>query len=319
MEITDAEAGNGALAKQNIETGSRRQIWRIKQVEQGFYRFKNGKSGKTLEVKDGLTPSGTPIIQNDKTLSAHQQFKFDRVSGTLDYFYIAARHTNKLITVANAATSDLAPIEQRTSFSGQNQQWQVSEVTCPAGTLALSSSQIYTADGYRDGRKGILTWTSNAEDADYFTVEKLDKNGVFVVLDHINAKNITKLSTNHYYTYTDNQTIEGDNTYRIALYAEDAPPQYSNPITLDFKAKMDFNVYPNPTSEYIDVDLSAYENRPILLSVIDAAGHTVHFSSIEKAGKTQRVDLNSMATGQYILHIRTVGKRDVTRLFTVSK
>jgi hypothetical protein len=190
---------------------------------------------------------------------------------------------------------------------------------CSINSTALTASQIYTADGYRDGQKGIVTWISNASNADYFNIEKLDKNGNFELLDKINAQVTNDISGKNYYTFTDLQPFDGENTYRIALISDNAPPQYSNPITLDFKAKMDFNVYPNPTSEYIDVDLSAYENRPILLSVIDAAGHTVHFSSIEKAGKTRRVDLNNIATGQYILHIRTVGKRDVTRQFTVSK
>jgi hypothetical protein len=67
------------------------------------------------------------------------------------------------------------------------------------------------------------------------------------------------------------------------------------------------------------VDLSPSENQPVTFTVVDAWGREIQASTLEKAGKTQRIDVNTMPMGLYLLHIRTQGKRDVTRMFTVTK
>jgi Ricin-type beta-trefoil lectin domain-like/Secretion system C-terminal sorting domain/Bacterial Ig-like domain (group 2) len=319
IEITNAEGGVGASARQNTFTGSRRQIWRIKPLEGGYYRFKNGKSGLTLEVANGSTSENARLQQNEKTLTQHQQFKFELASATSPIYRIIARHSGKYVSPENNSSSALARIVQESTTGGGNQQWLVSEVTCPSGTVELVSAQVYTLNGYQNGRQAVLNWVSNATNADYFTVEKRDKNGEFENLDHVNAKVLADEGENNYYTYTDKSVSEGENTYRITLHGDDTPPQYSNLFTVNFRPTQDVNIFPNPTSEYADIDLSSYENQAVDLRLMDAGGREVLFSKVEKAGKTERIDLEGLTTGQYILHIRTKGKRDVTRLLNITK
>ena len=73
---------------------------------------------------------------------------------------------------------------------------------CPITPVALSSTQIYAASGYKQGQKAVINWVSNATNADYFTVEKLDKNGDFDVLDKVNAQQNSPNSDKKYYTFT---------------------------------------------------------------------------------------------------------------------
>jgi PA14 domain/Secretion system C-terminal sorting domain/PKD domain/Bacterial Ig-like domain (group 2) len=190
---------------------------------------------------------------------------------------------------------------------------------CPLGTTALSTTQIYAASGYKQGQKAVINWVSNAQNADYFTVEKLDKDGNFAVLDKVNAQQNSSNLENKYYSFTDKQIIDGENTYRVTLYADNTPPQYSDLISLNFKSFGDFSLSPNPTNDYLDVDLSLSENQRVTLTVVDAWGREVQALTLDKVGKTQRIDVNNLPTGLYLLHIRTQGKRDVTRLFTVTK
>ena len=315
MEIASSSTANGAKAQQNTWNGAKNQVWRIKTIDGTYHRILNGNSGKALDVKAESTADGAFLQQYNYNSGANQQFKFE---ATGSFYFVSARHSSKYLEVSGNSVSNGAAIVQMPKKGSTNQQWQVTETTCPTGT-ALLISQIYSAEGYREGRKSIVTWISNAADADYFMVEKLDKNGDFETLDLVNAKPLTVDSDKNYYSFIDNQTLDGENTYRITLVEPDMPPQYSNLITLNFKAIQDFAVFPNPSSDYVNVDLSPYEDRLVQLTIIDAVGREVRSASVEKAGKIHHVELTDLPNGQYIIRIHTLGKRDVTRLFTITK
>jgi Ricin-type beta-trefoil lectin domain-like/Secretion system C-terminal sorting domain len=307
---------DGAKVQQYSYNSGKNQVWRVKSIDATYYRIMSGNSGKAIDIKGASQADGANLVQYDYGNKANQQFKFEASSG---YYFISARHSGKYLTVSGNSTALKANIVQAPKNGATSQQWTVSSVTCPVGTIALLASQIYTVDGYREGKKGIITWVSNASDADYFMVEKLDKNGDFETLDVVNAKPLNDFSPTNYYSHTDNKTFEGENTYRITLVSDNAPPQYSSLINLNFKTAMDFTLFPNPSSDYVDIDLKPYEDRAVLLNIVDASGREVRSLSIEKAGKTQRIELDGLPNGQYILRIHTTGKRDVARLFNITK
>lgn len=316
-EIAEHSALNGVNIQQGTWGYSRRQVWRIKSIDGTYYQVMNGYSGEVMDVKGNFMYSGANIQQGVKNGGDNQKWRFDK--NTEGYYFITAKHSGMVVDVKGVSTADGANIQQSTKNGGQNQQWTVSTIGCPAGTAAAQSAQIYAADGYREGQKSIITWVSNATNADYFTVEKLNTKGEFAPLSTVNAKPLADFSANNYYSLTDNETVEGDNIYRIGLVADNTPPQYSNLISLNFKAAMDFSLYPNPTSDYVDVDLTTYESRPVTLTLIDVSGKEARLMNIEKAAKLQRVELDGLPTGQYVLRIQTVGKRDVTRLLNITK
>jgi PKD repeat protein len=316
MDVTGMSTVDGAKIQQYSYNGGKNQVWRIKAIDATYYRIMSGNSGKAIDIKGASQADGANLVQYDYSSKINQQYKFESSGG---YYSISARHSGKYLTVSGNSTALKAGIVQLPKSSATSQQWTVSSVTCPVGTVALIASQIYTVDGYQEGKKGIITWVSNATDADYFMVEKLDKNGDFETLDVVNAKPLNIFSLTNYYSYTDSKTFEGENTYRVTLVSDNTPPQYSNLINLNFKEVMDFTVFPNPTSDYVDIDLKPYEERPVLLNIVDALGREVRSLSVEKAGKTQRIELDGLPNGQYVLRIHTVGKRDVTRLFNITK
>jgi PA14 domain/Ricin-type beta-trefoil lectin domain-like/Secretion system C-terminal sorting domain len=317
MEVVGNSTKNDAAIQQNTWASTKAQVWRIKAVDATYYRIMNGNSGKALEMPKSSTVDGTVFQQNTYNSTTNQQFKFETIGSN---FNVSVRHSGKYLDVNGASIANNATIIQWPKNGGTNQQWTVGEVGCPSGTVALVSSRIYSAEGYREGRKGIITWVSNASDADYFNVEKLNKNGDFEILDVVNAKPVTEFADKNYYSFTDNQTNDGENIYRVTLIIDsDTPPQYSNLVTLNFRTLNDFVLYPNPANDFVDVDLVPYEQLPVLMTVIDVSGREVRFSSIERAKKTHRVNLEGLMSGQYILRIHTEGKRDITRLFNITR
>jgi glucose/arabinose dehydrogenase/PKD repeat protein len=317
LEIASHSNDNGINIQQGAWDFSRRQVWRIKSSGVPFYTVLNGYSGKAMDVKGASLLSGANVHQFQSNGGDNQKWRFDK--NTEGYYMITAKHSGKVLDVKAESKANGANVQQFNKNDGANQQWTVSETVCPTGTAALLATQIYSVDGYREGRKSILTWVSDAEKADYFIVEKLNKNGDFDILDHVNANSINNNSDKNYYSYTDNQPIEGENTYRITLIADNTPPQYSPLISLDFKGAMDFMLFPNPTNDYVDIDLKPFENRAVVLKIINAMGHEVAALSLEKAAKTARMELKDLINGQYIIHIHTSGKRDVTRLLYITK
>jgi glucose/arabinose dehydrogenase len=316
LEVPGSNLNNGAPIQQFTWNGTKTQVWRIKAVDGTYNRVMNGNSGRGFDIS-GVSQADAALLQQyGYGGGLNQQFKFDFANG---YYTITARHSGKVLDVYGFSNANNAAIVQFTKLGQTNQQWTVEAVGCPSGTVALAASQIYAAEGYREGRKGIVTWVSNAADADYFIVERLNKNGDFETLEKLDAKPVNAVTEKNYYSYTDKQTFDGENTYRVTLVTDNSTPQYSNLVTLNFKATADFMLFPNPSNDYIDVDLIPYEELPVLLTVIDATGHEVKYSSVERADKTQRIELDGLPTGQYVLRIHTVGKKDVTRVFTIAK
>lgn len=316
MEVPGGNLNNGAPIQQFTWNGTKTQVWRIKAVDGTYNRVMNGNSGRGFDIS-GVSQADAAILQQyGYGGGLNQQFKFEFLNG---YYQITARHSGKALDVYGFSNANNASIVQWPKNGQTNQQWTVEAVGCPAGTVALAASQIYAAEGYRERRNGIVTWVSNAADADYFIVERLNKKGDFEALDKVDAKPVNAVLEKNYYSFTDKQTFDGENTYRVTLVTDNTPPQYSNLVTLNFKAVADFVLFPNPSNDYVDVDLVPYEDMPVLLTVIDAFGREVKYSSVERANKTHRIELEGLTTGQYVLRIHTVGKKDVTRVFSIAK
>jgi glucose/arabinose dehydrogenase/PKD repeat protein len=317
MQVAYLANLNGVNVEQYEWTGSLKQIWRIKAVDSIYYRIVNGYSGNVVDVKAVSMLDTANIQVYAYNGGGNQLWKFEK--NTKNNYVITAKHSGKVIDVKSSITSNNTNIQQFTRNDGLNQQWQVAEIGCPAGTVAFATAQIYTADGYRDGQKAMITWLSNAADADYFQVEKLGKNGSFETLSTVNAQPVNGFSTQNYYSYADKEPMEGENIYRISLLTDNTPPQYSELISLNFKASPDFLLSPNPTDDYVNVDLSLFQDRRTVLTVIDAWGKQVKNRKIEKVGKTERIELDGLPSGQYVLRIQAEGRREVARLFVIAR
>ncbi len=315
LAIDYPSLSNGVNILQDTWDGSRKQIWRIKAVDNEYYRVQNGYSGSIMDVKSASLLNNANIQQHTYNGWDNQKWKFEKNAQGL--YTIIAKHSGKVVDVKGVDVAKGANVQQFSSNGGLNQQWTVSEVNCPAGTVAFATAQIYAADGYRDGRKNIVTWYSNAIDVDYFEVEKMGKNGNFEKITTVNAQPAKEFTNDNYYSYTDNEPLEGENTYRIVLIGDNTPPQYSNPVVLNFKAVADFTLFPNPTNDYVEVDLLPFKDRSVTLTVVDAWGKAVSSLKIEKAIKTHRVELGDLPSGQYVLRIQATGRREVARLFSI--
>jgi hypothetical protein len=317
MEVGGHSTVNGGNVQQWSWYGAKSQIWRIKDIGSGLYQIVNGNSGRVLDIAGVSTASGANVHQWQSLNTNNQKWKLTR--NTEGYYVITAQHSGKALDVSGAGTQDGANIVQWTVHNGRNQQFQIAETTCPAGTAALQSAYILTAEGHRDGSKAVINWVSNAnQQADYFVVEKLnDKAQDFEKLALVNAQ-YSLTDDKNFYSIIDNNPIEGENYYRIALYREgDTTPQYSGLVTLDFSHLTNYHLYPNPANDIVTIELEAVQNSEVTILITDLSGKIIQQTRFEAAPKSAQIAVNDISDGQYFIHIDAKNHRKVVKKLAI--
>jgi hypothetical protein len=183
--------------------------------------------------------------------------------------------------------------------------------------LAVASVQTLIAEGRLDGDKAVVNWYSKTtQGADYFKVEKLNSNGDMETIATVNAQLSIHANDIEAYTLTDAQLSEGDNIYRIALYSDNLKkPLYSELVTVKYAESHLFDIHPNPTTAFIDVDLKAVTNKAVTISVFNSIGTLIQSEKFDKASASQRINVENLQDGQYFMAIQAQGKRVVMKKF----
>jgi hypothetical protein len=179
------------------------------------------------------------------------------------------------------------------------------------------AAQTLIAEGRLDGDKAVVNWYSKTtQGADYFKVEKLNANGDMETIATVNAHLSINPNDIEAYAFTDAQLTEGDNIYRVSLYSEALKkPLYSELVTVKFTESHLFDIHPNPTSEFIDVDLKAVESKTVTISVFNSIGTVLQTEKIAKSSASQRINVENLQDGQYFMAIQAQGKRVVMKKF----
>lgn len=83
---------------------------------------------------------------------------------------------------------------------------------------------------------------------------------------------------------------------------------YDPPLTLDF------SLFPNPTTNEVNINLSAYSGRPVRIELYTPQGQQLRFVEIQEVQTAiERLDLSAFANGMYWIKVKTPGLPDVTK------
>jgi Secretion system C-terminal sorting domain/PA domain len=169
--------------------------------------------------------------------------------------------------------------------------------------------------------RAYIQWENNSGDQNnYFEVEK--QNPLTSGFEKIATVNTQKgIGLNQYNLYDEN-TVEGDNIYRIKLIQLDGSVQYTAPKTVKFAISDEVKIFPNPTQDLLNIALKGYDAQPVEVRVFDMQGKVIinngHFET--SSSSTLSIPLsNKVTNGQYMMLLQSKGKRDVIRTFTVSR
>ncbi|MFK8009523.1 MAG: peroxidase family protein [Saprospiraceae bacterium] len=155
-----------------------------------------------------------------------------------------------------------------------------------------------------------------AKNAIYMTIEKYDgRTGDFEYLDAFDVNTNTGS-----YSYYDENTIPGDNIYRVLVHYADGSEEETPYRTVKFDLSLPFNVFPNPTTDVVNINLEKYEGMDVSISIYDLRG--VEIKSKDFENLSQQIvsfDLSNTISGNYLVRVAPHGKRATSQQFTIMK
>lgn len=160
------------------------------------------------------------------------------------------------------------------------------------------------------GKNAQLIWqTAQEQNNDYFSIERKVDGGDFEEIGQLpGAGNSTSVLT---YLYEDNDAskVKGSKiTYRIKQVDYNGEVSYTDVRTLTKDAIDVVNVYPNPAVNEITIAVTEdLQGSDMAVELYNLSGEVLIKEYISGAA-TQKLSLESVASGQYIVVIRSEGK-----------
>lgn len=143
-----------------------------------------------------------------------------------------------------------------------------------------------------EGSDGLLEWaTAREENAQYFEVQRSLDGLIFENIGETPA--VGNSTQTQEYDFTDEGIAVSNLTkvyYRIKEVDFDGVFQYSNVVELvleNYVPSISLNIFPNPTSNILNINLSGPRDRTFQLLIINNNGQTVHAGTITGATQHQ--------------------------------
>jgi len=142
-----------------------------------------------------------------------------------------------------------------------------------------------------------LEWDiANPEEANSFTIEKLNAFNQWVTI-----KNLSADPTTHHYESSDDLPMTGENIYRLRINAKDRTFFYSTQKRIVIRTNAQFIVYPNPAKDKIILKGSIAQNS--LIRLTDISGREIKRIITNTSLSSYEILLPSIETGVYLLHV----------------
>lgn len=181
----------------------------------------------------------------------------------------------------------------------------LTDVTCGVSiSCSVLPVQIVKFNG-RKKLKGIeLIWTTSTEiNNSGFEILK-SKNGSEWETIAFVVGNGTTNEINEY-LYQDLNPFSGINYYRLKQQDLNGVFEYSKTIVVDFdKSQRNINIYPNPSSGIINLQLDNPTNQKIKIQIFDITGRSIWENEIFESETYWKEELNIQKNGVYLFSVQ---------------
>lgn len=164
----------------------------------------------------------------------------------------------------------------------------------------------------RNNSEVFLSWVTDEDDAhDYFMIER-SKDGILF-------EPIGKLQTKPPYRFTDKQPVSGVNYYRIQQVDKDGKYKYSKVISVRLTNIVVSQVFPNPASTRINVELTGNEAEEMRFELLDNSGRLMKQKNVHVQGTTRiEFDLTDLSNQLYYIKIHN-SRNELVRILNFVK
>ncbi|MEM7368981.1 MAG: T9SS type A sorting domain-containing protein [Bacteroidota bacterium] len=180
----------------------------------------------------------------------------------------------------------------------------------PVEWLHLSVEQV--------GEDARLRWTTASEEnSDYFDVERSLDAQQFVSIGQVDAAGSSQDLSNYEFVDPRIGTLGSSRIYyRLRQVDLDGQFSYSSLLTLTIlpSSELQFSVYPNPTSGFLQLDYQFPEGSATQLSLLDMRGKMLFSKNLPSNIGTHQLDLSDLTKGVYLLELQATHLRQVKRI-----
>ena len=165
----------------------------------------------------------------------------------------------------------------------------------------------------------LLDWTTTMEiNSSHFIIEHSVDATVYRELGMVNAAGNS--STERNYNFVNTKPVMGNNFYRLKMVDIDLQYKYSNVILLKLlKDHISMMVYPNPTANYLNIEINGMAlGTPLQIEVLDAGGKLLKLESLKVNQQAYSLDVSAYSNGLYFLKIKGESFAELVK-FSISK
>ena len=186
----------------------------------------------------------------------------------------------------------------------------------PGTPLAVTLSPLQGLN--KDGIVRLNWGTTMETNLHSFEIERSNNGVDFTAIGSVDAVGNSSVQTN--YGYNDKLPQPGTNYYRLKIIDANGQMKYSNVIavTVFIKGITITDVYPNPFTDKVQVNVTADEVQSVQISLVDYVGRVIRVQNF-----TSQVGVNNFAVGQlsslqkgiYLMVVKAGTDTKTTKLF----
>ncbi len=176
------------------------------------------------------------------------------------------------------------------------------------GCTVLAANELYDLKGSLAGPTTQLHWkVRNNSFAERFEIERSSDGKYFTLAGRMDMVSSSSLAG----SYSFNETLTNDPSvvyYRIVLINKDGSRQVSQAIQLSASSSEQLKIYPNPTTEWLQMQLTVNRASAAKISIYNAAGRLVYSTqaSLQKGSNQLKVPgLQGKPAGTYVVVVQT--------------
>lgn len=188
----------------------------------------------------------------------------------------------------------------------------------PLSHVASTSELVF--DAYKNVENIELKWISRTgERNDFFEIERSQDESIWQTIgEKMDGKG--EANSPLYFRSFDENPLTGRSFYRLRLVFEDGSERLSETQVIDFQPLAEFELFPNPTSDDLFVNLKSLAGQSATLRLFDINGRPVQVWQLENiVAEPLRLPLAELAAGQYVLWIFNENRRPESRKLTIQK
>ncbi|CAA6824841.1 MAG: Unknown protein [uncultured Aureispira sp.] len=179
--------------------------------------------------------------------------------------------------------------------------------------LSIFDAQVVDED------KVAVDWTvASEQDVDYYEVERSQDAIEGHLVQRVDAKGLPNTS----YALLDNDAYRGTSYYRIKAVDYNGGFTYSDWKMVEIKGWDVVRVFPVPTADHLNIELTSNQHDEVTLTVYDALGSLVHqeIRVVQNANQQQlKMNTSQLSGGVYYLNISNQNGYTQQRKFIIQK